>query len=404
MDKNLASSDAVDLASKPIQNTTDEQTTNPLIEIWDKWWSGLKRRGWADLALRIGTAMVSLALVALVLWVMASFYLKGEMVSANSGEDRVAQAQPADTTLVLPAYSGVSSYEGITRVKDLHTYIPNQSRFDIQQYSVVFGDSVFSIADKFGINPQTVLWGNYDVLYDNVELLRAGQVLNILPVDGALYTWTESDGLNGVAEYFGVTPKDIISWPGNNLSEETIGDYAKPNIAPGTKLVIPGGKREFYSWEAPIIRRDSPAVAGVWGEGRCEPTVLGPIGDENYVWPTSEHYLSGYPYSPETGHRAIDIGGKLGNPIYAIDKGVVVYSGWNANGYGNLIIIDHGTGWQSLYAHLNTMEVSCGEFITQAGQLIGTMGSTGNSSGPHLHFELMSDSYGRVNPLGYLPY
>jgi len=404
MDKNLASIDAVDLESKPIHNKTEEHPANPFIETWDRWWSGLKRRGWADLTLRIGTAMVSLALVALVLWVMGSFYLKGKMVSANESEELRAQVLQSDTTLVLPAYAGVASFEGISRAKDYHTYIPNQSRFDIQEYSVQSGDSVFAIADKYGLNPQTILWGNYDSLYDNPERLQPGMSLKILPVDGVLYTWTATDGLNGVSEFFGVSPQDIINWPGNNLTDASIGDYAKPNISEGAQIVIPGGKREFISWLAPFIRRDSPATAGVWGAGRCAPITTGPIGDEVYVWPSSEHRISGYEYSLEANHRGIDIGGALGNPIYAVDKGVVVYSGWNDNGYGNLIIIDHGTGWQSLYGHLDTMAVACGDYITVAGQLIGTMGSTGRSSGPHLHFELMNEGYGRVNPHNYIGY
>jgi murein DD-endopeptidase MepM/ murein hydrolase activator NlpD len=89
-----------------------------------------------------------------------------------------------------------------------------------------------------------------------------------------------------------------------------------------------------------------------------------------------------------------------------MDAGVIVYAGWNDWGYGNLIIVDHGdtaTGsWQSLYAHLDAVLVSCGQSVGQ-GELIGLLGSTGNSSGPHLHLELMNLEYGKVNPLNFLP-
>ncbi len=404
MQNNLASTDADNLDKISDQTTTEEHSTNPILDVWEKWWSGLKRRGWADLTLRIGTAMVSIALVGLVLWVMSSFYLKGRMVSASDAEMAALPAEQSDTTQILPAYAGVASYNGISRAKDFHTYLPNQSRFDIQEYIVQPGDSVFGIADKYGLNPQTILWGNYDVLYDNPERIQPDMVLKILPVDGVLYTWTATDGLNGVAEFFGVSSEDIIGWPGNNLTHETVGDYAKPNIAEGTQIVVPGGTREFIDWLAPIIRRDSPATAGVWGVGRCEPITTGPVGDEVYVWPTTEHRISGYHYSVESNHRGIDIGGALGNPIFAVDKGVVVYAGWNDNGYGNLVIIDHGTGWQSLYAHLDSLAVACGDYITTAGQVIGTMGSTGRSSGPHLHFELMNEGFGRVNPHNFIGY
>jgi murein DD-endopeptidase MepM/ murein hydrolase activator NlpD len=81
---------------------------------------------------------------------------------------------------------------------------------------------------------------------------------------------------------------------------------------------------------------------------------------------------------------------------------VVVYSGWSDWGYGNVIAIDHGTGMQTLYAHLSTINVGCGAFVTQ-GDVIGAMGSTGNSSGPHLHFEMRLNG-GRVNPHNYVGY
>jgi murein DD-endopeptidase MepM/ murein hydrolase activator NlpD len=100
-------------------------------------------------------------------------------------------------------------------------------------------------------------------------------------------------------------------------------------------------------------------------------------------------------------HPAIDIAGRLGNAIYTTDAGVIVYAGWRDD-YGNLIMVDHGNGWQSLYAHLSQTNVACGQSVGQ-GELIGLMGSTGNSSGPHLHFELMNTQYGKVNPHDFLP-
>ena len=398
MDENLVTRETIDPEMPQV-----EEAGSPILNAWQRFWQGLQQRGWGDLALRLGSALVCLLLVALVIWVMRGFYLKGEMVIPEVAPD-LAQSEVSDSAMLLPAYAGVSAYDGISRSNDSHTYVPFQSRFDIQEYTVQQGDYLFDIAQKFGIEPETILFGNFEVLRDNPEMLYPDQVLRILPVDGVLYTWSEGDGLNGVAQGLGVTPEDIINWPGNNLSPETIGDYANPNIAVGTQIIVPGGKREFYSWTIPYIRRDAPASANVWGVGRCDPISTGPVGTGNFVWPTSEHRLSGYPYSPKTNHPAIDIGGKLGNPIYAVDRGVVVYAGWNDNGYGNLIVIDHGNGWQSLYAHLeDTLAVGCGDYITDEGQLIGTMGTTGRSSGPHLHFELITESGARVNPLNYLP-
>jgi murein DD-endopeptidase MepM/ murein hydrolase activator NlpD len=120
-----------------------------------------------------------------------------------------------------------------------------------------------------------------------------------------------------------------------------------------------------------------------------------------FLWPSTERYLSGFDYSPETNHYGIDIAGRLGNPIFAADHGVVVYAGWNEYGYGEMIVIDHGAGWQTLYAHLSQVNVACGQEVYQ-GDTIGLMGSTGKSTGPHLHFEMRSDDYGRVNPWDFL--
>jgi murein DD-endopeptidase MepM/ murein hydrolase activator NlpD len=140
----------------------------------------------------------------------------------------------------------------------------------------------------------------------------------------------------------------------------------------------------------------------MWGAGKCAPTNLGPIGTGSYVWPSTERRVSGYEWTPDVGHYGIDIGGDTGNPIYAVDNGVVVYSGWNDWGYGNVIAIDHGNGIQTIYAHMDTLSVACGAFVYQ-GDIIGTMGSTGNSSGPHLHIEFRSGNTPQ-NPHNFIGY
>jgi murein DD-endopeptidase MepM/ murein hydrolase activator NlpD len=128
----------------------------------------------------------------------------------------------------------------------------------------------------------------------------------------------------------------------------------------------------------------------------------GAVGTGAFIWPSNSHYVGGYEYSPSTNHFGIDISGSLGDAVYASDNGVVVYAGWNNWGYGNVVVIDHGAGWQTLYAHLSAFGVGCGQSVYQ-GSVIGAYGSTGNSSGPHLHFEMLNESYGKVNPLDFLP-
>ena len=112
-------------------------------------------------------------------------------------------------------------------------------------------------------------------------------------------------------------------------------------------------------------------------------------------------FLSGFDYNPSANHPGIDIDGEEGDPVYAADSGVVVYAGWNDWGYGNVVVINHGNGWQTLYAHLSTFYVGCGQSVIQGG-VIAAFGSTGNATGSHLHFEMMFEGT-RADPDDYLP-
>ena len=300
----------------------------------------------------------------------------------------------------LPVYPTQESDSAtISRSSDVHTIIPTRPRMEILKYTVQQGDTLFGIAEKFGLKPETILWGNWYQMSGDPHLLRPDQELNILPVDGALHEWTEGEGLNGVAEFYGVTAQDIIDWPGNPLEPDL--DLSNPGIEAGTELVIPGGRREPPSWQMVRITRSNPAVANILGPGACPATYSGPIGDGIFGWPTPSTWISGYNYLPGV-HEAIDIGGSTGNAIYAADDGVVVYAGWNDWGYGYVIVLDHGNGWQTLYGHLSQLNVGCGQAVYQ-GNVIAGMGCTGNCSGTHLHFEMRNDVFGRVNPSNFLP-
>ncbi len=284
---------------------------------------------------------------------------------------------------------------------DLHTAFPSRPRVDVITYTVQTGDNLFAIADKFGLKPQTVLWGNYEELNGNFRFINPGQVLNILPVDGVYYQWQEGDDLQTVAKFFGVSPEAILQYPGNHFDLLDLKEHPDDiTIEAGRWLIIPGGKRELVDWGPPAITRSNPAVARYYGPGACGAVYQGAVGTYTFVWPTNSHFISGYHYVPGI-HPAIDLGGSIGDPIYAADSGVVVYAGWSNYGYGNLIVLDHGNGWQTAYAHLSAIYVGCGQSVYQ-GDVIGALGSTGNSTGPHLHFE-MSYMGSKPNPLDFLP-
>ena len=141
--------------------------------------------------------------------------------------------------------------------------------------------------------------------------------------------------------------------------------------------------------------------------GACQSVEGGTLGSGVFVWPTALHEISGKDFNPDSPlyHPAIDIAAPKDSTIVAADAGVVVYAGWNNWGYGNMVVIDHRNGWQSLYAHLDVVKVGCGENVGQ-GQLIGLAGLTGNAPFSQLHFELwqtISGQVNKVNPHLYLP-
>lgn len=359
---------------------------------WLALWLSIVRAGLGERLLNVASAVVTILLFFVVVWLMNSFFVMQSDPVAEQRADPNQFAYSGDA--ILPYYD--PSYpenellplnQGLSRISSAHTDLPAKPRTDVRTYHVLKGDTVIGIAEKFNLKPSTIFWGNPYTLHDDPHALIEGMDINILPVDGVYTEWHEGDGLNTVAEVYGVTPEAIIEYPANGLSLETIGDYANPNIPAGKWLVVPGGSRSLLTWSAPFVTRENPAVASIYGPGACASVMDGPVGSGSFIWPSSEHYISGYDYSEESNHRAIDIGGKMGNPIYSADAGVIVYAGWNDWGYGNVVMVDHGNGWQTLYAHLESYNVQCGYYVGP-GDIIGAMGSTGNSSGPHLHYEM----------------
>lgn len=370
--------------------------------IFRRFLDSILQLGLGDSLLRVGTGILSLALLGAVIVLLR--LSTTQAVAGAGGEVEVTAVVP---TVGAAGGGGVpeaavNAYDGVPRLAQERTIIPSRPRQEVIEYTVLEGDTIFGIAEKFGLKPETVLWGNYYVLLDNPHSLRPGQELNILPVDGTYHEWQQGEGLNGVARYYGVTPEDIINYPANGLDAATVGDYANPNIQPGAWLVVPGGRREFISWSAPLgVTRENPASARVLGEGACGPVTGGAVGFGSFIWPANKHYLSGFDFSPSANHWGIDIAGNEGEGVYATDAGVVVYAGWNNYGYGNMIMVDHGSGFQSLYAHLSALNVVCGQSVGQ-GDVIGAIGNTGRSSGSHLHFEIRAIS-SFVNPWDVLP-
>ena len=273
VDNNLETEQNGD-ASEP--ELTGPERNADLVRIW----GGILQLGLGELSVKLGTGLLSVALVLLVVWLAGNIYLK---TNPPAPQELPAQGGPIATPtnqIVVPPYdTQVQDYfvSGIQRNVQLHTILPERPRYEIIVYEVQPGDTIIGIAEKFGLEPQTIYWGNPNILGDDPHRLSPGQQLNILPVNGVYYEWHEGDGLNGVAEYFGVSVETIINFAGNNLDPDTIGDYSQPNIEPGTWLIVEGGKRELINWVAPRITRGDPAVAKVYGPGYCGEVYEGPI-------------------------------------------------------------------------------------------------------------------------------
>lgn len=337
-------------------------------------------------------SLLSLAAVLIAAW--PTWLNIRTAVAARATPTAVPTAAEADAQpITLPPFQAHYDPSALVRRADLQTLIPSRPRLAVRHYTVQPGDSVFGVAEKFGLDPETILWGNYDVLNDDPHLLRPGQELNILPVNGVYYQWHEGDSLRRVADTFKSDEEEILDWPGNNLNP------LEPEIADGDWLIIPGGKREFRQWLIPTIARGNTGTGAAIGPGACSGEFSGAVGTGGFIWPVASHTLSGNDYW--SGHLAIDIAAGPGEAVWAADSGVVVFAGWANGGYGNTVVIDHGNGWQTLYAHLSSVRVGCGSSVQQGGG-IGAAGSTGNSTGAHLHFETRNQG-GFINPWFVLP-
>jgi len=346
-------------------------------------------------------------LFSIISWLLTLLLAAGILFFAYTNKDTFVQDAPPviveiEATEVAQTASqsaedpnsapGLSREDhAIRRQIALKTRIPeDRPTYKVTKYTVARGDSTFSIASDNDIEPETLLWANYDTLEDSPDSLRVGQELNIPPVDGIYYEWQPDDTLESIADKFDADPQDILSWGGNDV------DLTNPSFEPGDRVMIPGGSREFVQWVIPIEASGNSGTANV-STSSCP---AGAVGTGYFVWPADNHYLSGNDYW--SGHLGIDIAASTGAAIYAADSGVVTMAQGGYNyGYGNVIAIDHGNGFATLYAHLSQINVSPCQSVF-AGQLIGRAGNTGNSFGAHLHFEIRHNG-AFENPWRWLP-
>ena len=312
----------------------------------------------------------------------------GEPAAASAAPTPAAAATseplpaPVDLSLV-PIESDSSLYPVLNPL----TYEgPRPAHTNLFTYTVVRNDTPFDLALRFEIEESTLLGCNPQ-LSEESSLMRVDDVLVICPEDGVLHTVRQGDSLEGIAALYGIPEENIIAYAPNNLEFPY-------RLYPETQIFVPGAVRDVFVWTPPNPPRSSGSSSG--GSAYAD------LGTRTYIWPVVSRNISQY-YS--YFHPGLDVALPEGNAVYASDTGTVSYAGWNSTGYGYLVVVNHGRGISTYYAHLSNIYVYVGQVVGQ-GTVIAATGNTGNSSGPHIHFEIRLDyDSTRVNPLwaGYLP-
>ncbi|HET7769151.1 MAG TPA: M23 family metallopeptidase [Chloroflexota bacterium] len=267
---------------------------------------------------------------------------------------------------------------------------PSGPRAEILTYKVQPGDTIWDIGARFNVGSYSVLWSNG---LDEDAIIKPGQELKIPPIPGTLHAVKADDDLDSIAKKYNVEPAAIVDYnglrPGEGLTLDKL-------------LVVPGGQLPLVR-RAPVapiappvttIRPATPAQTTVPRVQVPAPAPAGPSG--RFAWPARgliTTYFSGW-------HPGLDVAAAVGTPIGAADGGTVTFTGWDSTGYGYRVVISHGNGYTTTYNHLSSIAVRVGQQVGK-GQTIAGMGSTGRSTGSHLHFEILRNG-SFVNPLGIL--
>lgn len=258
------------------------------------------------------------------------------------------------------------------------TQVSDKPRADVMDYPVESGDTLASIAKKFGVDTDSIKWLN-----DNLDekKIKPGQILKIPPVTGVVHTVKNGETIYSIAKKYNVSAQSIVDFPFNEFTnDETFA------LAIGQQLIVPDG-------EMPDIVITSPRSTFA---NQLTPNAGAVSATGIWIWPA--HGIITQEFKP--WHKGVDIANHDGGTILAADSGTVIHASWDNTGYGNMIMVDHGNGYRTLYGHLSKYAVVVGQTVKR-GDKLGDMGSTGRSTGTHLHFEVRTTK-GNINPLGVL--
>lgn len=287
----------------------------------------------------------------------------------------------AETYPIFAQQSGTqasigNAQQSITVDTDVfQTQISKKPRDKVITYTVERGDTVSTIAKKFGISADTLRWAN-NLTNDNITV---GDDLKVPQVTGILHKVSSGDTIYTIAKKYATSPQGIVDFPFN--------DFANPqtfSIVVGQMLMVPDGVKPE---EQPTYVKPVRYFAS------GQPSAVGSSG---YAWPIHGPLSQGYSWY----HPGVDIESPVGTPVMSAQSGTVLQvfvGGWNG-GYGTHVLVQGSDGNVTLYAHMSGVNVSAGQSVTAGATMVGWVGLTGRTTGAHLHFEVKG-----ANPLSYLP-
>lgn len=304
-------------------------------------------------------------MVVLTIGIIISPFITETQLFSNES-NQITFAESSEDTLSLSQES-VFSTQSTDSVRD-----------EIISYNVQKGDTVSSIARKFGVTEDTIKWQN-SLKSDTISI---GDTLEILPVTGVAHKVTSGETIHSIAKKYDAAPQAIADFPFN--------DFANPqtfSLVTGQIVIVPDGVVPEAKAQPQYTRRAFIATGPVT------------VTDAGFTWPVPGTLNQSYAWY----HRAIDIGAGLGAPVVSAQSGRVseVYTSGYNGGYGVHVIITGDNGYSTLYAHMSGVNVSAGDRVGAGSTVIGWVGLTGRTTGPHLHFEVRS-SGGLLNPLSFL--
>ncbi len=256
------------------------------------------------------------------------------------------------------------------------TQVSDKPRADILDYKVESGDTLASISKKFGVDADSIKWLNPGL---SDKKVKVESVLKIPPVVGVVHRVKNGETVYSIAKKYNVSAQAIVDFPFNEFTDDET--FA---LAIGQQIIVPDGEMPDE-----IILSPRNTTASTPNAGAVSAT-------GNWIWPAAGTITQQF----KPWHKGIDIANHNGGSILAADSGTIVHASWDNSGYGNMVMIDHGNGYRTLYGHLSKFAVVLGQTVKR-GDVLGQMGSTGRSTGTHLHFEIRT-SKGNVNPLSYL--